>query len=119
MIKNGLWHKDIRIPAEAYQQIKAQPVDVVLSYTFHALEASQTDRYGKIELPATINWSDAEVVEIEVVAGKVFKVVARLHHDSKNDLVIVVLLNGYKVKTVWLNRKNDKHRTLDISKYNQ
>lgn len=111
-MKDGLYHKDIYIPKLTFHK-----VDVVLNYTYHAIAAAENDRYGRIELPETINFNLTEIVELEIVNGKVFKFVARMHHDTKNDLVLVVLADGYRVKTVWLNRKNDTHRTLDRSKY--
>ena len=112
-MNNGLYHKDIYLP-----KVELPGIDVVLNYTYHALDAARNDRYGTIELPETINFGLVQLIELEVVDGKPFKAVIRQHHDSRNDLVIVVLLNGYRVKTVWLNRKNDRHRTLDRSKYN-
>lgn len=111
-IKSGLYHKDIYLPKIAFRSI-----DIVLNYTYHAIEAADNDRYGQIELPETINFSLMEVVEMEFVDGKLYKAVVRTHHDQKHDLALVVLIDGFRVKTVWLNRKDDKHQTLDHSKY--
>ena len=82
-MKDGMYHTSIRIPAEATEQLQAQPVDVVLNYTYHAITAAQTDRNGKVTLPETINWKLAQLVEIEVVNGKVYKAVARLRLEDR------------------------------------
>ena len=111
-MKNGLYHSQIYMP-----KVELPTVDVVLNYTHHAIQAAKTDRNGKIELPETINFQFCKLVELEVVDNRPFKVVVRMHHDSKCDLVLIILLDGYRVKTDWLNRKNDNHRTLDASKY--
>lgn len=44
------------------------------------------------------------------------KGVYRTVYDKKYDLIIVMTYDR-KVKTVWLNDINDKHSTLDESKY--
>jgi len=113
MTRDGLYHKDIRLP----KNIQFPRVEVVLNYTYHALEASRRDRNGAIKLPETLLFAHTELVEVEIVNGQAYKVVVRIHHDNRNDLALVILLNGMRVKTVWLNRKNDNHRTLDKSKY--
>lgn len=111
-VRDGLYHKDIRLPKVSFQY-----VDVVLNYTYHAVEAAESDRYGLITLPETVNFGLVELVEMEVVNGKPFKVVVRQHYNQSTDLVLVILLDGYRVKTVWLNSKRDQHQTLDRSKY--
>ena len=112
--RDGLYHKEIRLP-----KISFRDIEVVLNYSYHAIEAAESDRFGKVELPYSINFNRVELVEVEIHKGRVNKLVVRKHHDSLNDLVLVVLVDTLKVKTVWLNRKNDNHRTLDARKYNK
>jgi hypothetical protein len=90
---------------------------ILLDYSRHALEASQNDRYGTIRLPRTLDTEKAKLIEIEVIKGQLTKAVYRCEHCNKFDIVIVVIPNARKVKTVWLNRKIDKHKTLNRNKY--
>ncbi len=87
-----------------------------LAYSYHAIRASENDRYGKIQLPTTLNVDTALLVEMEVLNGVMVKGVYRVPYNNQCDLIIVMLADG-KVKTVWLNYNSDKHYTLDKSKY--
>ena len=111
-MKNGLYHKNIFMP-----ELKLTDVPVKLSYTLHAIEASKTDRYGEIVLPDSINPSLCEIVEIEVKDNKLVKMVLRSKYSQKFDLVLVVVPDCQRVKTVWLNEVSDKHQNLERSKY--
>lgn len=109
MMRDGLYHKDLgNVPNVTYTG--------KLQYTEHAKRAAMTDRYGYITLPSTVNAS-AKVVEVEVKRGKPVKALFRSAYDRKHDLCLVVLLDTGTVKTVWLNRANDLHKTLDKSRY--
>lgn len=60
----------------------------------------------------------AKVIEIEVDAtGNLIKLLARQSFNVEFDLVYSVYIANKVIKTVWLNHKNDKHFTLDRSKY--
>lgn len=107
MLKNGLYNKQKFMPAVTFGDYEILP-----RYSHHAIEASADDRYGKIELPDSFNLSRMELVELEVVNNRPFKAVVRMHYDYRNDLVVVILLETFVVKSVWLNRKSDNHRTL-------
>jgi len=87
-----------------------------LTYSRHALAESINDRYGIIVLPQKLNVENATLIEIEVEMNVVVKSVYRIPLDAERDLVLVVLRDGY-VKTVWVNKRNDVHRSLDRSKY--
>lgn len=106
-LKNGKYNKAVYMPTVTFRDI-----ETVLRYWPHALEQAEQDRYGVIELPDTINLSRVELVEMEVVNNKIYKVVVRSHYNTQLDLVHVILLETMSVKTVWLNRKNDRHHTL-------
>lgn len=87
-----------------------------LTYSRHALEARLNDRYGVVLLPKQLDVETAKLIEIEVEGNVVVKAVYRIPLNAECDLVLVVGRDGF-VRTVWLNRNNDVHRTLDRSKY--
>lgn len=95
-----------------------------LSFSNHALRAAADDRYGRIQLPRVLNTDTALLVEAEATPrGKLVKAVYRVRYDDVNDLVLVVNRSergpGLFVRTVWLNRRVDAHKTLDRRKYAQ
>ena len=119
MIIRRLYHKDIGLPALVVDQIRAMG-DLHLSYSTHAMQACLNDRYGVISRPPMIvNPHALGAVEVEVRDGIVVKVVVRLSYDDIFDLVMAIAVDQGRavVKTVWLNHRNDLHRTLDHSKY--
>lgn len=89
-----------------------------LRYSAHALRESVSDKYGGIELPTEFHSVGAELIEAEVLVGPmtVTKQVWRQTLDSERDLVLVIGEYGL-VRTVWINLKRDKHRSLDASRY--
>ena len=97
--------------------------EVELQYSPHARKEANSDRYGKVKLPETINLETAYIFEVEINdSGVLNKIVARVPYNNKFDLVIVMKVNQYVVnyvivKTIWLNSVDDKHKTLDESKY--
>lgn len=111
-----LYHKDVFAPAQFFRS----PGKLDVRYTMHALRAASEDRYGNLTrfLNSQVNLDDAELVEVEVEAGRPVKWVARFHVDGDLDLVMVIMSNG-TVKTVWGNLASDKHRTLQTWKYVQ
>lgn len=100
------------------------PEEMPLAFSKHAVAASMSDRYGFVRLEASFSTLGAEVVEIETATDTDWpiKAVIRRSHDHLHDICLVVLLepesNGkYFVKTLWLNEKRDKHRTLKRERY--
>lgn len=93
-----------------------------LRYVGHALDASRDDRYGNLSslLPRVLDITSPLLTFVEVEmngAGAVEKVVVRIrttHVFGREhvDLVLVVLRGG-TVKTVWGNVASDTHRTLN------
>lgn len=111
----ALFHKDIRLP-EGFRLPNRM---VELNYSNHALKAATDDRYGDIPLTPVLNLAHCETIEVEVDGRRVRKVVVRTELDDDNDVVFVLVPGParWTVKTVWINRKSDLHRTLDRSKY--
>lgn len=112
-MEDGLYHVDIGFPAD----LKLPRGQLALEYSFHARRAAETDRISPYcSLPGLLDLS-AGIVEVEVKHGKLIKVVTRQPYSEQVDIVLVVMLTTGRVKTVWFNRTNDKHRTLDRSRY--
>lgn len=110
-----LYHKDVFFPAQLLRICQRGLMQLVLSH--HAREAKRNDRYGSFEIPAILDTVAATVIEAETTYGKVTKIVYRTSYSLNHDLVIVVIPQTGLVKTAWLNCRNDKHKNLDVSKY--
>lgn len=109
-----LFHKDVFMPPSAKSPVFAG----MLKYSHHAIGASLTDRFGTFELPKTFSPEQAELIESEIADDgvTVIKQVWRQALDEKRDLVLAITREG-RVKTVWINLRSDKHRTLQVHKY--
>lgn len=114
-----LYHADIRLP-DLYRSPAHR---VNLQYSRHALKACQDDRYAKsIPVFDSIPLQCFETVELGVnpATGRIEKYVMRGHWTTDLDLIFVLipsLTSAWFVKTVWINERNDSHKTLDRSKY--
>lgn len=109
-----LYHTELGLPAGFIKPTGK----VQLRWTSHARQAAQSDRYGDIPMrdSMTLDWYD--VVEVGMRNGQTSKIVFRGGMDKDNDIVIVLIPGKvWTVKTAWINRKNDAHKTLDRSKY--
>ena len=115
-----LYHKEIGFP----DTIEWELEEFELIFSSHAQREALQDRFvDVITLPDYVDLLTADIIEIETKDNvHVLKYVARISYDKQNDIVIVFIpLPEHKgrVKTVWANNKQDKHRTLDRSKYNK
>jgi hypothetical protein len=108
------YHKDIFIPDKLLAV--ARKGVIRLHYAPHAIRAAQDDRYGPIKLPETLDTNKATIIEVEIEDGGI-KVLYRAQYSDTLDICIPVLINKNLAKTVWGNMKNDRHKTLDRSKY--
>ena len=108
-----LYHFEIGFPKDMPTSFGT----ILLDYSRHAIEAAQGDRYGAIELPRILDTKKAKLIEVEVVSGRVTKVVYRCNHCHNYDLIMAIVPHTRKVKTVWLNSNRDKHKTLNRNKY--
>ena len=107
-----LYHIEIGFPAWFQRPTgKVRP-----QYGNHARFESQIDRYGRIQLPVEIDLAKFQVIEIGVEDGRLVKMLVRGQLDATRDICVVLTNTGF-VKTVWVNLRTDKHRTLDRSKY--
>lgn len=110
-----LYHADIFLPPN----LKLPNGAFQVRYTDHAIQASRSDRYGNILLPAYISTKQAKVIEVEADGQKVFKIVYRQPLDKERDICLAVIPDRrcWVVKTVWINLNSDSHKTLQTSKY--
>lgn len=114
------YHRDIGIPSNV-----TVPQRVVkCEYIGHADRERFDEKYGHIPRLDDVDLSTADVVEVAVSEGRVSKLLVRVPHPtSRQDDIVMALRPGatkkhpWTVVTNWVNRKNDKHGTLDRSKY--
>lgn len=113
---SALFHFEVFMPASAKTPVYEGP----LRYRRHAFRESKNDRYGEITLPTEFHAANAQLIEAEVLIDhdktRVVKQLWRQTLDARRDLVLSITDRG-EVKTVWVNLKSDKHRTLDRSRY--
>lgn len=109
-MRDGLYHYVTGLPNVRL------PASISLTYSLHARHQCIADRYGIIKPPNTLDMANGKLIEMEIANGRVAKIVVRVEYSAKYDLVLVVSSNGI-VRTVWLNSVNDKHHTLDRSRY--
>lgn len=118
---DGLYHREIGFPKNWIDLLPRnfRPFDVKLVYGSHARQEAMSDRYGSIELPNHLSFKDdaVKLFELEIKDGVVVKMGVRMPHDELNDIIVIFQPHDGFVRTVWLNRKDDKHKTLDASKY--
>lgn len=108
-----LYHTEIRLPANFFPPQQT----VRVTYSGHALKAATNDRYGQMELPEFLPLKSGKVIEVGMENGRVAKILFRFDYDESLDMCIVLVPGQWFAKTVWYNEKNDKHTTLDRSKY--
>jgi hypothetical protein len=111
-----LYHKDIGFPDNLEMPRGFHPI-MSLTYSSHANEEALSDKYGEIRLPQRVDVRKGTTVEVGVRNNVVSKLVIRFSYDANKDIVMVINPNDGFVRTVWFNEKNDRHKTLDRSKY--
>ena len=115
------YHRDIFIPTNV--TVPARTVKV--EYSGHALAESAADRYGSVPRVTHVNLAHPAVQIIEVTLDAqtraLAKVLVRIPSSANvlDDIVLVLrpARGAWLAVTTWLNRRDDKHRTLDRSKY--
>ena len=115
----SLYHTEVFMPEYIIGQLPTKVIGV--TYSKHAVNASQTDRYGEFALPSRVNLAGGRLIEAETNAEKkVIKWVLRFSLNDAKDIIIVMNPEqpyNWFCRTVWLNLKSDCHRTLDKEKY--
>ena len=114
-----LYHCEIGFP----DSVKLPVGRYKLKYSEHARIAAATDKHNPfanlLKYHEVLDTEVAEVIEIEIRDGKLSKILYRLPLTGSDsyDIILAVLPHCWVVKTVWLNHRYDKHRTLNRSKY--
>lgn len=112
------YHTDLGVPASVTAQVPAGPVPVVP--TRHAERAAQTDRYGYIPIPRTLDFRTVRPFEFTVEGGHLVKVAVRAPRDARTDACYVLANDGdgyWVLITCWANERTDTHRTLNVRRY--
>lgn len=109
------YHFEVGIPAH----LKTKWGVIPLTYSQHAKREARGDRYLPIRLPAKLDTNAAKVIEVETEGDVVTKVLYRVPYDTEHDLVLAVMPRQRFVRTVWLNRKSDTHKTLKREEYDR
>jgi hypothetical protein len=114
------YHRDIGIPSN----VTVPQREIFCEYTGHADRERENDRYNYIPKLDKVDLRECQVIEVSVSGGRVSKLLVRVPHPSSNqdDIVMVMRPGEHKkqpwtIVTNWVNRRSDKHRTLDRSKY--
>lgn len=88
-------------------------------YGNHAIDAAANDSYGDIPLPPMMSFSANDIFEVDIHNGRIVKFLVRIPMGGV-DVIFVLLHRGpgkLFCKTVWINKQDDNHNTLDYSKY--
>ena len=114
-----LYHKDIFMLPEI-KNLPTQRWKLVLES--HALEKikHEEDKFGvHIDIPETLIFSGEQIIEADIEYPVVKKVLIRYHLDEIHDICWVIMKVGNKriCKTMWVNKREDVHKTLDKTKY--
>lgn len=134
----GVYHSDVYMPEEIRALV---PATLSLRYTRHAEEAAAdetayTTRYGALVLPKRLELAQTRLVEVDAFRDRLCqlhagKMLVRQTYDARRggvDLVLAIqichgLYHGLDiiglVRTVWLNKCSDNHRTLRRCAYVQ
>lgn len=112
----NLYHRSVYAPAPMFRS----PGVVRLDITNHARKAAREDRYGDLSkyLRHNLDFDATDIVEVEVTDGVITKRTVRLPITTELVLVLVVSAEG-RVITVWGNRMDDDHATLNTKKFVQ
>lgn len=112
------FHRDIYLPVELIAQVRAVNYSR-LSYSKHAAGAAMDDGLRPADLPLSLSLDEWTVVHIETWSCRPTGVLLRrpLAARPHLHLVIAVSVPDCRVKTVWVNRADDNHCTLDRARY--
>ena len=114
-----LYHKDVYIPEGMREKI---PLSFRVEYSSHSLNEAEKDRKGYglkiLNLRRNLSFKETDVIEVETDSySNIIKVVFRERYNSEFDIVYAISLMNYKVKTIWLQKTDDIHNTLNRGKY--
>lgn len=112
-----LYHHTLGFPKDFVAPNKV----VRVNYSSHAKREAVKDRYGILQLPKYVDLGLLEVIEVGMRNSAVSKIVFRGSLDETRDYCIVLIPNvpnqPWFAKTCWINLKSDKHKTLNMRRY--
>lgn len=120
-----LYHKDICLPYE-YKTYTDAIINKPYILSKHLLERlNKADRSHSVTIKGLnyaiykIRSNKSNPFEIETKDGEIVKCVVRIKYNKFQDISIVFLDKGEytKIKSCWLNKNDDSHKTLDMTKY--
>jgi hypothetical protein len=114
-----LYHCEVGFPADLRLPSMG---NLRLQYSQHAKNAAADDGWLMVGLPAYVPLHKATPIEVETDSnGKAVKVVYRMAFNKQKDIVLAVKITTRPaiVKTLWFNDVQDKHRTLNVSRYDR
>ena len=87
-----------------------------LKFTSHARQEARKDG---VTLPVYLNTATARLFEMIEEKGRAVKLAFRIDYTNTLDLCVVVAIDEYPwvVVTCWVNKKSDRHATLNRSNY--
>lgn len=112
------FHKDIGFPAGWQPPSGVRDV----TYSRHAREEADADRYGSIQQLSRVNLDQMELIELKINARtkQVYRFLYRGKLDEDRDVCLVLQPIGkgkWMVVTNWINERNDAHRSLRREEY--
>ena len=112
-----LYHVDIGIPAWAESALGG--LACLLNYTNHARRAMADDGLTMEDMPVAYQPGMGNIIEVETCEKRrvVTKFVTRIPLNEEDDIVLVVATDSRAVKTVWVNKRTDTHKTLRRDRY--
>lgn len=113
---NNFYHSQIALPPS----LKGYFGQYESKITFHASQAQKSDRYGSFNYPHFFSIKPENVIEVEQDStGKIVKILIRVKYNNIFDLCLAIIPADDKaiIKTGWLNKSDDTHKTLDVTKY--
>lgn len=116
-----LYHRDVYFP----DILKNFPTTKLKIDYFspHSLEehTKEENKFGvRFLIPSEVEIASNNIIEVALEGNEVMKLVIRNTLTDELDLVLVICKDkrkGVVLKTLWLNKKEDTHKTLDKSVY--
>jgi len=115
-----VYHRDIYLPADLVAAVQCHDF-AMLRYGKHARFAALDDCVPPRELPRSLLLADWALIQVETTAGRASGILVRrpMQCDPRLHLVLAIGVPDMLVRTVWVNRADDNHRSLDRKKYVQ
>ena len=111
-----MYYKEVGFPSSIELPSGKRSVE----WSEHAIREAEYDINGKIRYIDNIILDSYRIFEVETDKdGQITKFAYRTRYNAKCDVIYVFMQKGNNlfIRTAWLNRRSDKHTTLNLSKY--